>query len=87
MPISDGLARPFRKDKETEVQSVIVSKRVAKTADAARTLVPSGFSTSGVDETEKSFRFRQHDPSSARYKRFRIKHVKHGVEFVIGVLR
>ena len=68
---------------KSEIQSIICSKSKFKTVVAARKWVKThNFKSSKVDETEESFRFRQHDPS--KYSRFRTKSLSDGVKAIIG---
>ncbi len=54
-----------------DIQTVIVSKDVAKTLADAKKKIPDGFSTGSVDETEDSFRFRQRAPGDFQDESFR----------------
>ncbi len=78
-----GKHRKYR----SEVQSIIVSKRVAGSVAEARKEVPEGFKTKKVDVKLKSYRFRQKSPG--QFDAFRVQPVKKkkGVTFVLGLKR
>lgn len=69
------------------VQSVIISKTVAKSKKEAVKKVPDGFKTSDIEETEQSWRFRQRDPDDFMPNSFRTKQIAPGVTLVLGKLR
>lgn len=75
-------------DKARDLQTIIVSKEVAKTLEEAKKIA-EGFGHVGkVDETETSFRFRQKDPTEFNEKTFRtFKPAKNGVTLVFGTLK
>lgn len=71
--------------KPTEVQSLIFSKESFKTAEAAKSWAKEhDFKSGDVDETEESFRLRQHDPGEYKTGSFRTIELKEGVKAVIG---
>lgn len=65
------------------VQSVIIRKSVFPTQQAARKKVMKlGFKDNGVDEKERTWRFRQVDPGE--FHHFTIMNISKGVQLVIG---
>lgn len=78
------LALPELQERATKVQSVICSKSVFKSVAEARSWVSKhGFKSSGVDETEESYRFRQFAPSQCTSGSFRTITLTKGVSAVI----
>lgn len=75
-------------DKARDLQTIIISKEVAKTLEEASKIAESFGHVGKVDETETSFRFRQKDPSEFNDKTFRtFKPAKNGVTLVFGTLK
>ncbi len=72
--------------KQTDVQSVVLSKDRFKTATAAKQWAREhGFKTSKIDEKANTFRFRQFEPSLCKAGTFRNKKITEGVVAVICV--
>lgn len=70
----------------TRIQSVLLSKRRFKSAQAARKWARSrGFRASDLDETEQYYRFRQREPGHFDRSTFRTIVLTDGVKAVIGV--
>jgi len=70
--------------KALKVQSVICSKERFASADAAKSWVANhGFSTSKIDETSTSYRFRQFDPSYCAVDSVRTIRLTDGVSAVV----
>ncbi len=79
-------SRTGRFPRSTEVQSVIITKRLGmSTRDAISEVKRAGFSTTKVDKTPNTFRFRQKPPSQFVKKTFRIKTIKPGLKIVVAV--
>jgi len=79
-----------RRIKQTEVQTVIMSKeRFPTMASATKWIRDHNFKTrhkgKGPDETSTSFRFRQRDPGDFQSGSFRTIRLTDGVSAVIGV--
>lgn len=75
------------KNNSTEVQTLIFSKDVFKSADEAKSWAEkNGFKNSKVDETEESYRLRQVDPSLFEKSSFRTISFKgaKGIKAVVG---
>lgn len=70
----------------SSVQSVLLSRNRFKTRASARKYAREhGFKTSKIDVTERYFRFRQANPRSPRFKRFRTISRKGGnMKLIIG---
>lgn len=86
-PIQDALRRNHERHllkakKPMKVQSLVFDKKKFSESSAKSWASSNGFSSSGVDETENSYRIRQKDPG--RYKTFRTIELKPGVKAVIG---
>ena len=72
----------------TTVQTLIMSKTVFKTAQAARKWARDHkFKTTKMDETGTSFRFRQREPGDFKPRSFRTTSIARGVSIVIGRLK
>lgn len=70
----------------TKVQSIICSKETFKSAGEARSWVSShGFSTSKMDETGTSYRFRQMDPGSCQAGTIRTITMTTGVKATVCI--
>lgn len=67
----------------TEIQSVILDKNFYSLKDAHDFIKRNKFKLLKTDETKNFYRFRQNEPD--KYKLFRIKNIKPGVKFVIGI--
>lgn len=73
-------------EKQTAAQSIVLSKDVFKTREAASKWVADhGFHAVKVDETTNTFRFRQFDPGKCKKNTFRNKRLTRGVSAVICV--
>ncbi len=70
----------------TVVQTVIVSKSIAKTKEEA-TRVAKDWKTDSVRETSDSWRFRQRPTEDFVPGSFRTKEVKPGLSIVVGHLK
>ncbi len=71
--------------KQTEVQTLILSKEKFKTrADAKKWVDDHDFRSDKIDETENSYRFRQKEPSDFIEGSFRTIEITDGVKAVIG---
>lgn len=67
----------------SEVQSVLFDKKYYTTQDARKWLADHNFvRMKHVDITKNKLRYRIQDPSY--FRRFRIKKITKGIEFVIG---
>jgi hypothetical protein len=72
------------KQQGTKVQSVICAKARFKTAGAARSWCKAhGFTTSKIDETATSYRFRQFDPNECARNSFVSHRLTDGVTAVL----
>jgi hypothetical protein len=63
------------------VQSVLISTQYS-IKDAKDWIINHGFKIKKIDITEHFYRFRQENPD--KFKRFRIKKIAPGIEFVLG---
>lgn len=70
-------------DVMSNIQSVIIDKRVYSFAQAVNYVYLHGYKLKKVDETVNFYRFRQLDPEL--FKKFYIKDLHNGVKLVIGV--
>ena len=69
---------------ETSIQSIILDKRYYTLKSAIAFIERNGFHIDyGIDEKPKTYRFRQYYPT--KRKKYRLKNVKPGVQFVIGM--
>jgi hypothetical protein len=71
------------------IQTIIISKEIAKTASAARKIAKEFGEIKKTEETGESFRFRQMEPGLFKEKSFRTFQVpgKPGVSLVFGTLK
>jgi hypothetical protein len=79
-----GIVKFLVKAPGTKVQSVICAKSKFDSAKKAASWCKShGFKSSGVDETETSYRFRQFNPTKCQEGSFRTISISEGVSGVI----
>jgi ATP-dependent Clp endopeptidase proteolytic subunit ClpP len=68
---------------KNHVQSIIISKEYYNLSQARKWLKENGYKADGLDETDKSFRFRQYDPDGNAF-RYRTQKAKKGITLLLG---
>lgn len=69
--------------KKQHTQSVVFSQSIYTLAEAKAWCRDHGYSTSGLDTTAETFRFRQYDPDSGKF-RYRNKKISSGITLVLA---
>lgn len=76
-----------RKKTSTRVQTLIFDRKLFTLTEARNWARTHDFKSSGVDETEDSYRIRQRDPSRFKSGSFKTVELTKGVKAVVGRLR
>jgi hypothetical protein len=86
--ITESELRAFSKQDPTTIQTLIFSKEVFDSAEAAQSWAKDhDFKSDKVDETENTYRLRQRDPGDFKDDSFKTIELTDGVQAVIGVLK